>query len=77
MAYPLVGCIRAKTDTYTCTVKLRRGHGYIVWNPTKRVGMLAPAGTVSVMSVAGVKTKKKAKARLVITSSPQYIASTV
>ncbi|RKS75612.1 glycosyl hydrolase family 39 [Motilibacter peucedani] len=77
MAYPLVDCTRARTNTYTCTIKLRRGHGYIVWNPTKRVGMLAPAGTVSVTSVLGVKKKTKAKAKLVITSSPQYIASTV
>ena len=75
MANPLTGCVRARTNTWTCIIKQRRGLGYVVWNPTKRVRIAAPAASVSVMSVVGVRRRIAAKAPIVVTASPQYIAA--
>lgn len=71
----IVGCVRARTNTWTCTVKQRKGFGYIVWNPTKRASVKAPLATVSVTSVLGKRTRLKPNATLKVTASPQYIAT--
>ncbi|RZS91552.1 putative glycosyl hydrolase [Motilibacter rhizosphaerae] len=75
LSQPLVGCVRASTGTWTCTVKQKRGSGYVVWNPSKKVRIAAPAATVSVTSVVGKKTALKAGKALTVTTSPQYIAT--
>ena len=75
MSKPLVGCLRAATGVYTCTIQQGRGKGLVVWHPTKKVSIKAPAGTTSVTSVLGKRAAKKAKAKIVVTSSPQLIST--